>query len=187
MQIITCFLIENNWCTNNGFTEIFSVCDFLHILFFRDLGAAMHLLKSSLGTGILAMPYAILNGGLLFGGIGTIIIGLICAHCVHILVRTSHVLCRRTKTPQLTYAETAYTAFLYGPKNIRSWAKISKIFVNTALCTTYVGGTCVYVVFVATSIKQVGALHNSRSQHITLPRRSNTITNLIYCNLDLSI
>ncbi|XP_020287062.1 proton-coupled amino acid transporter-like protein pathetic [Pseudomyrmex gracilis] len=120
-----------------------------------DLGAAMHLLKSSLGTGILAMPYAIMNGGLLFGGIGTIIIGLICAHCVHILVRTSHVLCRRTKTPQLTYAETAYMAFLYGPKNIRSWANMSKIFVNTALCATYVGGTCVYVVFVATSIKQV--------------------------------
>lgn len=120
-----------------------------------DLGATAHLLKSSLGTGILAMPKAIKNGGVLFGGIGTIIIGIICAHCVHILVRTSHVLCRRTKTPQMTYADTAYAAFLCGPKPIRPWAFVSKIFVNTALCATYVGGACVYVVFIAASLKQV--------------------------------
>jgi len=120
-----------------------------------DLGALTHLLKSSLGTGILAMPHAIKNGGLLFGGIGTIIIGMICAHCVHILVRTSHVLCRRTKTPQLSYAETAYAAFLCGPKPIRPWANASKIFVNTALCATYVGGSCVYVVFISKSVQQI--------------------------------
>lgn len=122
---------------------------------FRDLGSLAHLLKSSLGTGILAMPNAIRNGGVLFGGIGTIIISFICAHCVHILVRTSHILCRRTKTPKMNYAETAYAAFLCGPKQVRPWANASKIFVNAALCATYVGGACVYVVFIATSIQQV--------------------------------
>ncbi|XP_034187798.2 proton-coupled amino acid transporter-like protein pathetic [Osmia lignaria lignaria] len=120
-----------------------------------DLGAVAHLLKSSLGTGILAMPNAIKNGGVLFGGIGTIIIGVICAHCVHILVRSSHVLCKRTKTPQMTYAETAEAAFLYGPKPVRPFSNVSRIFVNAALCATYVGGSCVYVVFISTSIKQV--------------------------------
>jgi len=128
---------------------------------FRNLGSLAHLLKSSLGTGILAMPYAVKNGGLLFGGIGTIIIGMICAHCVHILVRTSHVLCRRTKTPQMSYAETAYAAFLCGPKPLRPWANSSKIFVNTALCATYVGGSCVYIVFISKSVQQVRILHNS--------------------------
>ncbi|XP_011634322.1 proton-coupled amino acid transporter-like protein pathetic isoform X1 [Pogonomyrmex barbatus] len=120
-----------------------------------DLGSVMHLLKSSLGTGILAMPLAMKNGGLVIGGIGTLIIGFICAHCVHILVRSSHVLCRRTKTPQMTYAETAYAAFLSGPKRIRPWANFSRIFVNAALCATYVGGACVYIVFIANSLKQV--------------------------------
>lgn len=122
---------------------------------FRDVGALTHLLKSSLGTGILAMPNAIKNGGLLFGGIGTIVIGIICAHCVHILVRSSHVLCRRTKTPRMTYAETAEAAFLSGPKPIRPFANASRIFVNAALCATYMGGACVYVVFIATSVMQV--------------------------------
>lgn len=49
-------------------------------------GALAHLLKSSLGTGILAMPMAFYNAGLLFGLIGTIIVGFLCTYCVHILV-----------------------------------------------------------------------------------------------------
>lgn len=133
-----------------------------------DLGALTHLLKSSLGTGILAMPNAIRNGGLIFGGIGTIIIGMICAHCVHILVRTSQILCRRTKTPQMTYAETAQAAFLCGPKAIRPWANASKIFVNTALCATYVGGSCVYVVFISTSIREFTNYHSLHETDIKL-------------------
>ncbi|XP_011251612.1 proton-coupled amino acid transporter-like protein pathetic [Camponotus floridanus] len=133
-----------------------------------DLGASTHLLKSSLGTGILAMPSAIKNGGLVFGGIGTIVIGIICAHCVHILVRTSHILCRRTKTPQMTYAETAYAAFFCGPKSVKPWANVSKIFVNVALCATYVGGSCVYIVFIATSLKQVTDFRTGRDIDVRL-------------------
>lgn len=114
-----------------------------------------HLLKSSLGTGILAMPNAVKNGGLIFGGLGTIIIGILCAHCVHILVKSSHVLCRRMKTPKMTYAETAQAAFASGPRSVRPFANFMKGTVDTALCATYIGGACVYVVFVATSVKQV--------------------------------
>lgn len=32
------------------------------------------------------MPMAFKNAGLLFGAIGTIVVGIICTHCVHILV-----------------------------------------------------------------------------------------------------
>lgn len=137
-----------------------------------DFGALAHLLKSSLGTGILAMPNAIKNGGVIFGGIGTIIIGLICAHCVHILVRSSHILCKRTKTPQMTYAETAEAAFLCGPKTVRSFANFSRMFVNAALCATYIGGACVYVVFVSTSIKQLVDFHTG----MTIPMRLYILT-----------
>lgn len=55
------------------------------------MGSLAHLLKSSLGTGILAMPAAFKNSGLLFGALGTIIVGLICTHCVHILVSTKNI------------------------------------------------------------------------------------------------
>lgn len=54
------------------------------------MGSLAHLLKSSLGTGILAMPMAFKNSGLLVGALGTIIVGLICTHCVHILVSNTN-------------------------------------------------------------------------------------------------
>lgn len=50
------------------------------------MGSLAHILKCSLGTGILAIPLAFKNSGLLFGAIGTLIVGLICTHCVQILV-----------------------------------------------------------------------------------------------------
>ncbi|XP_043267334.1 proton-coupled amino acid transporter-like protein pathetic [Venturia canescens] len=120
-----------------------------------NFGAFAHLIKSSLGSGILAMPNAVRNGGLMFGGIGTILIGIVCAHCVHILVKSSHVLCKRIKTPSMTYAETAQAAFQCGPPSLRKYANFARLFVNAALCATYIGGVCVYVVFIAESIKQV--------------------------------
>ncbi|KAJ8897487.1 hypothetical protein PR048_002834 [Dryococelus australis] len=51
-----------------------------------DAGALAHLLKSSLGTGILAMPNAIKHAGTVLGMILTIVIGVVCTHCVHLLV-----------------------------------------------------------------------------------------------------
>lgn len=46
----------------------------------------IHLLKGSLGTGILAMPQAFYYAGYLSGIINTIIIGALCTYCLHILV-----------------------------------------------------------------------------------------------------
>uniref|UniRef100_A0A2S2PTU5 Proton-coupled amino acid transporter 4 n=1 Tax=Schizaphis graminum TaxID=13262 RepID=A0A2S2PTU5_SCHGA len=48
----------------------------------------IHLLKGSLGTGILAMPNAFYNSGLLVGTVGTILIGILCTYCLHVLVST---------------------------------------------------------------------------------------------------
>lgn len=53
---------------------------------FRDLETFMHLLKGCFGTGILAMPLAFKNAGIVFGLIATITIGIICTYCVHVLV-----------------------------------------------------------------------------------------------------
>lgn len=45
-----------------------------------------HLLKASLGTGILAMPNAFHNAGYAVGMIGTLIVGFLCTYNVHMLV-----------------------------------------------------------------------------------------------------
>jgi len=53
---------------------------------YSDSGALLHLIKSSLGSGILAMPNAFKNGGLIFGLVGTAAIGALCTHCIYLLV-----------------------------------------------------------------------------------------------------
>lgn len=118
-------------------------------------GSLIHLLKSSLGTGILAMPVAFKNAGLLFGAIGTVIIGLICTHCVHILVKTSHQVCQRTRIPVLGFAETAERVFQYGPVKLRRMANFSKLFVDYGLMATYFSAGCVYIVFIGSSLEKV--------------------------------
>lgn len=118
-------------------------------------GSLIHLVKSSLGTGILAMPNAFKNGGLVFGFIGTLVVGLLCTHCVHILVKASHEMSRKRKVPSLGFSQTAGAVFENGPKACRPWAKAAEIFVNIALCVTYFMGGSVYVVFVSESIQKV--------------------------------
>lgn len=120
-----------------------------------DSGALLHLLKSSLGSGILAMPGAFKNGGLLFGIIGSVVVGLICTHCVHLLVRCSQILSVRTKTPSLGFPETAEVAFQTGPQKYRKWATFARGFVQASLFATYYLGNTVYVVFIAQSFQQV--------------------------------
>ena len=43
------------------------------------------LLQGNIGTGILAMPDAIKNSGLLVGNLGLVIMACICIHCMHLL------------------------------------------------------------------------------------------------------
>lgn len=53
---------------------------------FRFAGALIHLLKTSLGTGILAVPFAFRSVGFGTGLIGTVLIGALCTHTVTLLV-----------------------------------------------------------------------------------------------------
>jgi len=93
--------------------------------FFSDAETMLHLLKGSLGTGILAMPRAIYHAGYIVGVIATIIIGLLCIYCMRILVRSEYELCKRKRVPSLSYPATAESALLEGPMILRRFSKAS--------------------------------------------------------------
>ncbi|XP_053623995.1 proton-coupled amino acid transporter-like protein CG1139 isoform X1 [Plodia interpunctella] len=120
-----------------------------------DLDTLIHLLKGSLGSGILAMPMAYLNAGLYFGLVATFTIGGICTYCVHVLVKTAHELCRRCQKPSLGFAETAEAAFLSGPPAVHKFSRLAKAMVNWFLVIDLLGCCCVYIVFVSKNVKQV--------------------------------
>lgn len=54
---------------------------------FSTFGAIAHILKACIGTGVLAMPAAFKNSGLIAGVIGTIFAGFVCTHTVQLIVR----------------------------------------------------------------------------------------------------
>ncbi|KAL0839291.1 hypothetical protein ABMA28_016041 [Loxostege sticticalis] len=119
------------------------------------IGSILHLLKACLGSGILAMPAAFKNAGLVAGTIGTLLAGLICTHTVAILVRTSQEVCVDAKKPSMSFADTCGAAFTYGPKRVQGWGNTVKTIVDYSMTLAYIGVLCVYVVFIGSSFKEV--------------------------------
>ena len=116
----------------------------------------IHLLKGNLGTGILAMPDAIKNSGLLVGNLGLVMMACICVHCMHLLVGNSQELCRRTNLPFLSYADVMETCFATSDNPVlRRWAAQARRLVEVFLCITQLGFCCVYFVFISQSMEQI--------------------------------
>ncbi|XP_043841318.1 proton-coupled amino acid transporter 1-like [Dromiciops gliroides] len=118
--------------------------------------ALIHLLKGNIGTGLLGLPLAVKNAGLLIGPVSLLLLGIVAVHCMGILVRCAHHLCHRLQKPFLDYGE----AVMYGLKASPSpWLQNHAIWgrhlVGFFLILTQLGFCCVYVVFLADNIKQV--------------------------------
>lgn len=118
-----------------------------------------HLLKASLGTGILSMPYAFRNAGLSGGIFLTILVSIICTHCAYILIQCAHVLYRRTRVTAMSFADIAEVAFAKGPAWGRKYSRAARICVLLGLFTAYFGSCSVYTVIMATNFSKVISHH----------------------------
>ncbi|CAH0703678.1 unnamed protein product [Spodoptera exigua] len=124
-----------------------------------NLETFLHLMKGSLGTGILAMPKAFSNAGYVVGSVGTVVIGVLCTYCIHILIDSCYVLCKRRKVPSLSYTAAAEAALLEGPDWCKACAPYAAHVVNAFLLVYQIGTCCVYVVFVSENIYFVLTKH----------------------------
>ncbi|KAG7202343.1 hypothetical protein KM043_018671 [Ampulex compressa] len=120
-----------------------------------DCDTLTHLLKASLGTGILAMPIAFKNAGLLVGIFATILVAFVCTHCAYILVKCAHVLYYKTRKTEMGFADVAEAAFATGPKWGRKFSKPCRYLIQISLFATYFGTCSVYAVIVAANFRQV--------------------------------
>uniref|UniRef100_A0A1Y1NIZ6 Amino acid transporter transmembrane domain-containing protein n=4 Tax=Photinus pyralis TaxID=7054 RepID=A0A1Y1NIZ6_PHOPY len=128
----------------------------------------IHLLKGSLGTGILAMPEAFKNAGMVNGFIFTILIGILCTYELHMLVQAQYILCKRMRVPLLTYPESMKAALLSGPKFLHPFANLSPYLVDAFLILYQLGICCVYVMFVAANLKELCDVYRSKPMAIEL-------------------
>ncbi|XP_064291987.1 proton-coupled amino acid transporter-like protein pathetic isoform X2 [Plodia interpunctella] len=114
------------------------------------------------------MPLAFKNAGWLVGSLGTILIGFICGHVIHILVKTSQQLCVEIKRPCLGYADTCEIVFKNGPKPVRKFAKFVRELADWALALTHMGACCVYVVVIAESFRQISNEYGGPKWSVTI-------------------
>uniref|UniRef100_A0A1I8QAY1 Amino acid transporter transmembrane domain-containing protein n=1 Tax=Stomoxys calcitrans TaxID=35570 RepID=A0A1I8QAY1_STOCA len=120
-----------------------------------NLDTLIHLLKGNIGTGILAMPDAFKNAGLYMGLFGTLIMGAICTHCMHMLVKCSHELSQRIQQPSLNFSDVGYWSFETGPIALKRYGQSAKKMITIFLFITQIGFCCVYFLFVALNVKEV--------------------------------
>ncbi|VVC86204.1 proton-coupled amino acid transporter-like protein pathetic [Leptidea sinapis] len=120
-----------------------------------NMDTLTHLLKASLGTGILAMPKAFKCAGLVSGIFFTILVAVVCTHCAYVLIKCAHVLYKKTKKCTMSFPEVAEASLENGPQWGRRWANTFRIFILVSLFMTYFGTCSVYTVLIAKNILQV--------------------------------
>uniref|UniRef100_A0A3Q3FAE7 Solute carrier family 36 member 1 n=1 Tax=Labrus bergylta TaxID=56723 RepID=A0A3Q3FAE7_9LABR len=133
----------------------------------------IHLLKGNIGTGLLGLPLAVKNAGLVLGPVSLLCMGIVAVHCMRMLVQCSHHLGAK---PFLTYGE----AMQHGMENV-SWlrrhSQWGKQTVNLFLIITQLGFCCVYFVFLSDNIKQVVEAANATtfSCHMNLTNQTQVL------------
>ncbi|KAL1456884.1 hypothetical protein WDU94_001574 [Cyamophila willieti] len=115
----------------------------------------IHLMKGSLGTGMLAMPIAFKNAGILNGLIGCALISFIASYGMHQLLRMQHHVSKQLGVPLIDYADAMKHAVTGGPKYLRWLSKPAPYLVDFFLCGFQIGVCCIYVSFISNNLKQI--------------------------------
>ncbi|XP_024085433.1 proton-coupled amino acid transporter-like protein CG1139 isoform X2 [Cimex lectularius] len=116
--------------------------------------ALVHMFRGTVGTGILALPFAFNQSGYLGGILGIIAITYLVNYCSVLLAICSRELGNRKKNNAvLTYQSTLEAAFKEGPEIVRPVGPFFISTTNILLIGTQLGSVCVYIIFISSNVK----------------------------------
>ncbi|XP_074086476.1 proton-coupled amino acid transporter 3-like [Macrotis lagotis] len=134
----------------------------------------IHLFKANIGTGLLGLPLAMKNAGIIVGPLSLLVLGVMVAHCMGILVKCAHHFCHRMQKPFIDYGDTVMYGLEASPflwlQTQSLWARL---LVRALLIITQMGFCSVYFLFLAENFKQMAetiSISNKCQQNETRTR-----------------
>ncbi|XP_065203539.1 proton-coupled amino acid transporter-like protein CG1139 [Planococcus citri] len=89
-------------------------------------GTLCNMFKTIIGTGMLALPFAFRSVGYGVAIVGIFLGGCIYLHVLHLLMEVEYELCKKLKTPNLTYLDILTNIFEQGPPSVRKFIPVAK-------------------------------------------------------------
>ncbi|XP_011535929.1 proton-coupled amino acid transporter 3 isoform X1 [Homo sapiens] len=139
----------------------------------------IHLLKCNIGTGLLGLPLAIKNAGLLVGPVSLLAIGVLTVHCMVILLNCAQHLSQRLQKTFVNYGEATMYGLETCPNTwLRAHAVWGRYTVSFLLVITQLGFCSVYFMFMADNLQQMVEKAHVTS-NICQPREILTLTPIL--------
>lgn len=115
--------------------------------------------RSTVGTGILALPKSFSQSGYIGAIFGLILVIFITNYCALILVGCQRELKKRRKDMNPTYKGTVEAAFAEGPESLRKFSPCILTATNIFLLVGQVGGVCVDLIFISANVQAAAYPH----------------------------
>lgn len=98
----------------------------------------MHMIKANIGPGLLAIPLAFKNAGIILGTVGLLFMALVCLHCIHILLKSyKHVIKKQPVKEREEEVSTGYE-HVVGLMMVERFGSYSKVPHVVRIITTTV-------------------------------------------------
>ncbi|XP_035451523.2 proton-coupled amino acid transporter-like protein pathetic [Spodoptera frugiperda] len=115
-----------------------------------------HLIKGSVGAGVLTMHEAYMIGGMWTSVAATIFFGLLIAYTMYMLIRSAQKMYGRLRISKLSYPDLAEAAAATAPwAGVRKYSKLFRYVVDCTIFLEMCGTCCIYQLIIAFTLKQM--------------------------------
>uniref|UniRef100_A0A1B6KB22 Amino acid transporter transmembrane domain-containing protein n=1 Tax=Graphocephala atropunctata TaxID=36148 RepID=A0A1B6KB22_9HEMI len=131
-----------------------------------DSQTIIHMLKGSVGAGILAMPIAFSHAGVAVSLVGSSLIASLVIYATDTLLNMQLIQCRRLRVPFLTLPRSMKIGLLNGPRPLKKLALFAPCLVDFFLVTYQLGTCTAYVIFIAKTLKNLAEPRITENVHL---------------------